>query len=82
MLSRGLAEHPPAGPLTHTVPLAVYSCSPAAGSLGGGTELTVTGSGFPASLASWANSSVLVQGWPCRSVITDNILSLIIMFTF
>ena len=67
--SRGLATQ--ATQLTHTVQLEIYSNSPAAGSLGGGTIITVTGSGFPASLDGWVGGSVTIDGAQCKVTKTD-----------
>merc|ERR1712106_107312 len=64
--SRGIAEQPVSGQLTYTVVLEIYSNSPTVGSLGGGTPITVYGSGFPATLEAWGDGSVTIDGSPCK----------------
>ena len=52
--------------LTYEVSMEIYSNTPAAGSAGGGTTITVTGSGFPSSMEEWTSGSVMVDGSECR----------------
>ena len=62
--SRGLAT----GSVTFTLSLTVASFSPSSGSVGGGTSLTVEGTGFPNSLEAWAvvGGMATVGGNPCE----------------
>ena len=64
--SRGIAEQPESGQLTHTVMLEIFSNTPTVGSLGGGTSITVYGSGFPATLDAWGDGSVTIEGCSCK----------------
>ena len=68
--SLGTASQPGAGPLTHEITMQIFSNSPAEGSLGGGTTITVSGSGFPATLAGWADGSVSIAGSECTVTAT------------
>ena len=61
------------GPLPYTIPIEIYSNSPTQGSLGGGTTITVLGSGFPGSLENWSGGSVSIDGNKC--FITDSSFS-------
>ena len=66
--SKGLATQ--ATQLTYEIQLEIFSNSPSAGSLGGGTTITVTGSGFPATLDGWQGGSVAIDGAQCKVVKT------------
>eukprot|EP00090_Calanus_glacialis_P017096 TRINITY_DN2671_c0_g1_i4.p1 TRINITY_DN2671_c0_g1~~TRINITY_DN2671_c0_g1_i4.p1 ORF type:complete len:4502 (+),score=1148.36 TRINITY_DN2671_c0_g1_i4:1085-13507(+) len=66
--SRGVATQPGSGQLTHEVSLEIFSNSPTEGSLGGGTTITVSGSGFPATLAGWEGGSVTISGYQCKVI--------------
>merc|ERR1719370_65021 len=67
--SKGLATQ--ATQLTYEIQLEIFSNSPSAGSLGGGTTITVIGSGFPATLEGWEGGSVVIDGAQCRVVTTS-----------
>ena len=67
--SKGLATQ--ATQLTHEIQLEIFSNSPSAGSLGGGTTITVIGSGFPATLDGWEGGSVVIDGAQCKVVTTS-----------
>ena len=58
-------------PLTHEVAMEVFSNTPDAGSAGGGTTITVQGSGFPSSMEGWASGTVMVGGSQCKVVETS-----------
>ena len=45
--SKGRASQPLSGQLQHTVSLQIFSNDPSAGSIGGGSTVNVTGTGFP-----------------------------------
>merc|ERR1712013_586049 len=60
--SRGKAS----GSVTFTLSLAVDSFSPTSGSVGGGTTLTILGTGFPNTMAEWDNNEIAVGGSPCK----------------
>merc|ERR1719483_207686 len=64
--SRGVAAQPGSGQLTHEVSLEIFSNTPTEGSLGGGTTVTVSGSGFPATLEGWNGGSVTISGSECK----------------
>merc|ERR1719483_1010979 len=64
--SRGVAAQPGSGQLTHEVSLEIFSNTPIDGSLGGGTTITVSGSGFPATLEGWEGASVTISGSECK----------------
>jgi len=69
--SRGVAEQPGSGQLTHEVSLEIFSNSPTEGSLGGGTTITVSGSGFPATMDGWDGASVTISGSDCKVISTS-----------
>ena len=53
--------------MTFTLSLTVDSFSPSSGSVGGGTTLTILGTGFPNTMAEWGeNGMVTVGGGQCR----------------
>ena len=54
------------GPLTYEVPMEIFSNTPEAGSVGGGTTITVDGFGFPSSMEGWASGSVMIDGSECK----------------
>ena len=56
------------GSVTFTLALEIVSFSPASGSVGGGTTLTITGTGFPDSLAGWEGNQVTIGGGACQAV--------------
>ena len=58
-------------PQTHTVEMEIFSNSPYAGSIGGGTTVTVLGSGFPATLEDWQNGSVMIGNSECKVIETS-----------
>ena len=66
--SLGVATQPQAGQLTHEVLMEIYANSPSQGSMGGGTTITVTGTGFPGSLEGWAGGSVSIAGSECKVI--------------
>ena len=66
--SRGTAEQPGSGALTHEVTMQIFSNEPSEGSMGGGTTITVSGSGFPASVEAWVGGSVSIAGSECKVV--------------
>ena len=59
--SRGQAT----GSVVFTLALSVDSFSPSSGSVGGGTTLTVLGTGFPPTMEEWDGNMVTVGGNPC-----------------
>ena len=63
--SQGVATQPQSGDLEHEVKLTITGNKPVKGSVGGGTRLTVNGTGFPNSLEGWENSTLTVAGLPC-----------------
>ena len=67
--SKGLARQPT--PLSHTVTLTILSSSPEAGSVGGGTPITVTGTGFPGTMDAWQGGSVSLGGVACTVIETS-----------
>ena len=69
--SLGLSTQPAAGQLTHEVTMAIFSNSPSEGSMGGGTTVTVTGTGFPATMEGWASGSVSIHGSECKVISTS-----------
>ena len=69
--SLGLATQPAAGQLTHEVTMTIFSNSPSEGSMGGGTTVTVTGTGFPATMEGWASGSVSIDGSECKVISTS-----------
>ena len=54
------------GSVSFTLALEIVSFSPASGSVGGGTTLTIDGTGFPASLAGWEGNQVTIGGGSCQ----------------
>ena len=64
--SAGLAT----GSHTYTVEMEIFSNSPGAGSLGGGTTVTVLGSGFPGNMDGWLSGSALIDGSTCTIIET------------
>ena len=60
-----------AGSVTFTLSLEIVSFSPASGSVGGGTTLTVDGTGFPNTLADWEGNTVTVGGGTCKVLETS-----------
>ena len=69
--SLGVATQPAAGQLTHEVSMSIFSNSPSEGSIGGGTTITVEGTGFPATMEGWAGGSVSIAGSECKVVSTS-----------
>merc|ERR1712179_144751 len=67
--SKGIATQ--ATQLTYEVALDIFSNSPSAGSLGGGTTITVTGSGFPNTLEGWVEGTVMIDGAECKVIKTS-----------
>ena len=63
--SKGRAAQPGAGQLQHTVQVQIISNEPADGSIGGGTTVNVTGTGFPNNVEAWNGNSVTIGGFPC-----------------
>ena len=63
--SKGAAKQPDGGALQHTVSLQITGNSPDDGSLGGGTTVNVTGTGFPGSVQGWEGNSVTIGGSVC-----------------
>ena len=59
--SRGQAS----GSVTFTLSLTVDSFSPSSGSVGGGTTLTILGTGFPNTMDEWESNEVAVAGSSC-----------------
>ena len=57
--------------LTYEVEMKIFSSSPAAGSNGGGTTITVIGSGFPETMEAWSSGSVMIDGSMCKVIITS-----------
>ena len=69
--SFGVATQPSGGQLTHEVTMSIFSNSPSQGSMGGGTTVTVEGTGFPSTLEGWAGGSVTIAGWECKVISTS-----------
>ena len=69
--SLGIATQPSSGHLTYQVALTIFSNSPSEGSMGGGTTITVTGTGFPATLDGWMGGSVSIGGSECKVISTS-----------
>ena len=65
--SKGLAT----GKVVFTLNLEVASISPNSGSVGGGTKLKITGTGFPNSMGGWANGSITIGGNNCLILSTS-----------
>ena len=63
--NKGRAAQPEAGQLTYTVSLQIFSNEPSDGSIGGGTTVNVTGTGFPNTLEEWNGNTVNIGGYPC-----------------
>ena len=63
--SKGRAKQP-VSPLQHQVSVQIISNEPSDGSLGGGTTVNVTGTGFPGSLEGWNGNSVTIGGFDCK----------------
>ena len=63
--SKGKARQPVSGQLTHTVSVKIISNSPSDGSIGGGTTVNVTGTGFPNNVEAWNGNSVTIGGFAC-----------------
>ena len=63
--NKGKARQPAGGTLQHTVSLQILGNTPADGSLGGGTTVNVTGTGFPGSVQEWEGNSVTIGGFVC-----------------
>ena len=59
------------GSVTFTLALEIVSFSPASGSVGGGTTLTIDGTGFPNSLAGWEGNQVTIGGGSCKVIETS-----------
>ena len=57
------------GDVTFTLSLSIVDFSPKSGSVGGGTTLTIGGTGFPNTMEAWEGNSVTVGGSEC--VITE-----------
>ena len=70
--SLGVATQPGAGQLTHEVTMQIFANSPSQGSMGGGTTVTVNGTGFPATLAGWTGGSVSIAGSECKIISTSH----------
>ena len=66
--SKGRASQPTSGQLQHTVSLQIFSNEPSDGSIGGGTTVNVTGTGFPDSVEAWNGNAVNIGGYPCTIV--------------
>ena len=66
--SKGRASQPTSGQLQHTVSLQIFSNEPSDGSIGGGTTVNVTGTGFPDSVEAWNGNAANIGGYPCTIV--------------
>ena len=64
--NQGEASQPSSGQLTYTVALGITSNSPENGSIGGGTLVTVRGTGFPNSVQAWDDNTITVAGIACK----------------
>ena len=69
--SLGMATQPATGQLTYEVAMTIFSNTPSEGSMGGGTTITVTGTGFPTNLAGWMGGSVTIAGAECKIISTS-----------
>ena len=63
--NKGRAAQPDAGQLQHTVQVTIISNEPSDGSIGGGTTVNVTGTGFPNNVEAWNGNSVTIGGFAC-----------------
>merc|ERR1712110_1401242 len=59
--SKGKAQ----GDVTFTLSLSIVDFNPKSGSVGGGTTLTIEGTGFPNTMEAWEGNSVSVGGSEC-----------------
>ena len=77
--SKGRAKQPDGGSLQYTVSVRIISNEPSDGSLGGGTTVNVTGTGFPGSLQDWSGNSVTIGGFACK--VTETTFNWLICIT-